>query len=62
MAREAQFFQGPDTVPVEIKFVPFEAVTGRNRMGVVIVVPAFSKGHDRHPPAVRGKIAGDKPA
>ena len=59
---DADFFQRPDDVPVEINFIPGQAVARGNRMRVMIVVPAFAPGDQRDPPAIGGKIAGLKAA
>jgi hypothetical protein len=41
---QTQLAHYPDAVVVEIKLVPDEAMTGRNGVRVVIVVPAFAAG------------------
>src|SRR5271168_2152221 len=51
---DADFFKRPDYVPVEINFVPGEAVARGDGMRVVIVVPAFAPGYQRDPPAIGG--------
>jgi hypothetical protein len=50
-----------DSVPVEIELVPRQPVASRLRVGVMIIVPALTKGQHRHPEAVFGSIAGKKP-
>ncbi len=60
LAREPQLFERPDAVPIEVDLVPREAVARRNRVRMVIVVPAFAEGEQSHPPAIRRKIAGLK--
>src|SRR5688572_18344893 len=55
---QAQRLERADTNPVEIQLVPRETVTRARRMGVMVVVPAFSECEQRHPPVVGGIIAG----
>ena len=62
LAPSPSFLQHPDAVPVEVDFIPRQAVARGNRMRMVIVVPAFAPGEERHPPAIRGKIARLKAA
>src|SRR5271154_5548075 len=47
---EAELFEHPNGVPVEVDFVPLQAVPGRNRVGVMVVVPAVAETYQRHPP------------
>ena len=54
---QTQGFERPDAVPVHVDFIPPEAVLRCRRMRVVIVVPAFAKCQQRHPPAIGGKVA-----
>src|ERR1700723_3874321 len=51
---DSDFFQRPDDVPVEINLVPGEAVARGDGMRMMIVVPAFAPGYQRHPPAIGG--------
>ena len=46
-----------DAEPVEVELIPGQAVAGRHRMRVMIVVPALAEGEHRHPPVVRRIIA-----
>ena len=48
--------------PGDVELVPGQAVTGRDGMRVVIVVPAFAEGEQRDPPAVARIIARREPA
>src|SRR5450432_1529389 len=57
IARQAKGLQPPDSVPVQVNFVPLQSVAGRNRVGVMIIVPSLAKRKQRHPPVVRRKIA-----
>src|SRR6202042_922097 len=50
--------QHPDTVVVDVKLVPGEAVAGADGVGVVVVVPAFAAGEDGDPPVVAGVVLG----
>lgn len=59
--RKAEPPQGRDSIPIDIDFVPSQAMTGSLRMGVMVIVPAFAKGEQRHPKAVPGRIAGGEP-
>ena len=55
---EAELRHDPDTVVVDIEFVPGEAVPRAYRMGVVIVVPALAASQKSNPPAVARIIVG----
>jgi len=44
----------------EVNLVPFQAMAGGNRMGVVVVVPAFPKGKQGHPPAVGREVSSNE--
>ena len=52
LLREAQLEKHPDAPEVRIEFIPLEAMTCRNRMRVVVIVPAFSARKQRNPPTV----------
>src|SRR6478735_1239956 len=43
--RQAQRLQYADADPVHVELVPRQSMTGRDRVCVVIVVPAFAEGH-----------------
>src|SRR2546426_797223 len=62
MTREAELLERPDAIPIQINFIPCDAMPGRNRMRMMIIMPAFAKGEDRDPPVVGGEIVGDKAA
>ena len=47
-----------DAVPVGIEFVPGETVTGRLRMGMVVVMPAFAEGEESDPHAIARGVRG----
>src|SRR5580698_3647514 len=51
---DADLFQRPDHVPVEINLVPGQAVPRGDGMRMMIVVPAFAPRYQRHPPAIGG--------
>ena len=55
---EADFFEQPDAVVVDVELVPGEAVTSADGVGVVVVVPAFAAGEDGDPPVVAGVVLG----
>ena len=55
---EADLGEQPDAVVVDVELVPGEAVTGADRVGVVVVVPAFAAGEESDPPVVAGVVAG----
>jgi len=55
---EADLGEEPDAVVVGVELVPDEAVTGTDRVGVVVVVPAFATGEQSDPPTVAGVVLG----
>ena len=59
---EAELFQQPDAVVVDVDLVPGEAVAGADGVGVVVVVPAFAAGEQGDPPGVAGVVLGLKAA
>ena len=59
---EADKAQCGDAIPVRVELVPGQAVTGGLRMGVMVVVPSFAKGQQRHPEAVARGVSGGKSA
>src|SRR5208283_2296334 len=54
---DAQNTEKPNLDPADIELVPGKAVASRGRMRVVVIVPAFAKREQRHPPAVAGTVA-----
>ena len=48
----------PDAVVVDVELVPGEAVARADRVGVVVVVPAFAAGEESDPPVVAGVVLG----
>src|SRR2546423_756227 len=56
--READLGEEPDAVVVDVELVPGEAMARADRMGVVVVVPAFATGKQSDPPGVAGVIFG----
>src|SRR5580700_135775 len=59
---EMEFVQNPDTVPVEVHFIPAQAVASGSRMRVMIVVPAFAEGDHGDPKIVGGRVARNETA
>src|ERR1700679_1541333 len=55
---QADLFEEPDAVVVDVELVPGEAVAGADGVGVVVVVPAFAAGEDGYPPVVAGVVLG----
>ena len=49
--------QRADADPVDVELVPGQAVAGAGRVRVVVVVPAFAEGQQRHPPVVGRVVA-----
>jgi len=55
---QADHAQRADPIPVQIDFVPCQAVPSHLRKGMMIVVPAFAKRQDRYPETVGGVVSG----
>src|SRR5690242_4892635 len=55
---EADLGEEPDAVVVDVELVPGEAVTRADRVGVVVIVPAFAAGEQGDPPGVAGVVLG----
>src|SRR5271170_7518178 len=55
---EADLAEHPDAVVVDIKLVPGEAVARADRVGMVVVVPAFAAGEESDPPVIAGVVLG----
>src|SRR6188472_3629312 len=49
---QAKRTQRADADPVQIELIPCESVTRGHRMRVMVVVPPFAEGDERHPPVV----------
>src|SRR5580658_7195763 len=62
MGDESELLEHPYGVPVEVDFVPPQPVPGRNRIGVMVVMPPISETYQCHPPIVGGCISGLKAA
>src|SRR5215469_11600807 len=58
---QTQLLQNPDAIPVGVDLVPGEAVGGRCRMRMVIVVPAFTKRQQSNPETISRKITRREP-
>ncbi len=50
--RDAEKFQNLQRDPGRIEFVPCQAMPRRGRMRVMVVVPSFAEGDQRHPPVI----------
>jgi len=50
---KSELLENPNGVIVEVDFVPLQSVPGRNRVGVMIVMPPVSETYQRDPPIVR---------
>src|SRR5579862_2356182 len=44
---QTNFFQNPNTVPVDVELIPGKAMPRRDRMSVMVVVPAFAESEKR---------------
>ena len=60
---QPQLLKHPDTVPVQVDLIPFQTVSRRGWMRMMVIVPAFSECQQRNPPTIsrevtRGKAAG----
>jgi len=62
VVRQAELLKRPDTVPVEVNLVPFQAVARADGMRMMIVMPALSPREEGDPPTVGGVIAGNEAA
>ena len=60
--RKTDLGEQPNAVVVDIELVPGEAMTSTDRMGMVVVVPAFASGEKCDPPVVARVVAGLKAA
>jgi hypothetical protein len=49
---KSKLLENPDAVPVEVDFVPLQTVPSRDRVGMMIVVPALPESQQCHPPTV----------
>jgi len=49
---KSELLEDPDGVPVAVDFIPLQAVSGRNRVGVMVVVLTITETHHCHPPIV----------
>jgi hypothetical protein len=49
---KSELFENPNRVPVEINFIPLEPVSGRNRIGVMVVMPPNLETYQCHPPII----------
>ena len=52
MGNESELLENPDGIKVEVNFIPLQTVSGRNRVGVMVVMPPVSETQQRHPPIV----------
>jgi hypothetical protein len=52
MGRESELLENPNGVPVDVDFIPLQPVSGRDRVGVMVVMPPISETQQCHPPIV----------
>src|SRR5215510_10227436 len=57
VAHDAERVEDLQRDPGDVELVPGEAVAGGDGMRVMVVVPAFAEGQERHPPAVARIVA-----
>jgi hypothetical protein len=62
VGRKPKSPQNPDSIPVEVDFVPRQAMPRRSRVGMVVVVPDLAKRQQRHPPTISRQIPRRKAA
>jgi hypothetical protein len=43
MGSKSELLENPNGVPIEVDFIPLQPVSGRNRVGVMVVMPAISE-------------------
>src|SRR5215469_2883594 len=55
---EPEHAKQSDAEIVHVDLIPGHAVARRDRVGVVVVVPAFTAGEQSDPPVVAGVVAG----
>lgn len=59
---EAKHLERPNAVPIHVYLEPFQPVTGRGGIRMMIVVPSFPKGQQGDKPVIGGIISCDKAA
>jgi hypothetical protein len=52
LARKAESSQETNAIVIDIDLIPGQAVTGRYRICVMVVVPSLPAGHERYPKIV----------
>jgi hypothetical protein len=52
IGRKSKVLENPDCVPVKVNFIPHESVSGRDWVGVMVVMPAISETQQRDPPII----------
>src|SRR5690348_8634066 len=62
VAGQTELLERPYSIPVKVYLIPLEAMPGGNRMSMVVVMPAFPKRHNCHPPTICGKVTRGKAA
>src|ERR1700730_15107809 len=50
--RQPQKLHDANAPPVDVDLVPGQSMAGRGWVRMMIIVPAFTKGQQRHPPVV----------
>ena len=58
MPRQTKFLQRPDAIPVQVDFVPGQAVARGNGVRMMIVVPALAEREERDEKVIGGEIFG----
>lgn len=49
---KSELLEHPNGVPVEVDLIPLQPVSGRDGVGVMVVMPPVSETHQCHPPIV----------
>src|SRR5438132_12652780 len=57
IADEAERVEALQRDPGDVEFVPGQAMTGRHRVRVMVVMPALAEREERDPPAVARVVA-----
>src|SRR5208282_2312602 len=60
VGHKAEQLESGNRVPVEINFIPFEPVSRRDGVRMMIVMPPISETDQRDQPIIRRRIAGLK--
>jgi hypothetical protein len=49
---KSELLEHPNGVPIKVDLIPLQPVSGRDGVGVMVVVPPVSETHQCHPPIV----------